>query len=171
MRLTTLCGKTCLYRSRRNSKSQSQHSHPLSILRDEGRKNIFLPGWYKPDAGFALAWEVLSILRSQQVTHAQGCLFRSEQAEMLKVPFLRVGLHRLLFDLYNGKCGGYYVFQPLRSMDSPHQDTGCHERRSLLPASVLQLRASLKGMSQLGNTSRFVCAHVLQYCAHLSLAH
>lgn len=120
MRLTTLCGKACLYRSR--SGSQIQHSHPLSILRDEGRKNISLPGWCKPDTGLALAWEALSILRFQRVTHAQGCLFRSEVAETSGVPFFCVGLHKFLFHLYDGKCGRYYDLNPLniRSMDSPH---------------------------------------------------
>lgn len=105
------------------SGSEDQHSHPLSILWDEDRENIFLPGWCKPGTGLAVAWEALSIFRSQEFTHAQGCLFRSGWAETPKMPFFCVGLHRLPFYLYDGKCD----FQLLntRSMDSPHQDTGC----------------------------------------------
>lgn len=86
------------------------HSHLLSILREKGRKNIFLPGWYKPDTGLILAWEVLGIFRSQQATHARGCPFRSEQAEASRVPFLHV-LPQWCINT--------------RSTDSPCQAMGC----------------------------------------------
>lgn len=49
------------------SGSEDQHSHPLSILRDEDTENIFLPGWCKPGTGLAVAWEALSILRKSHM--------------------------------------------------------------------------------------------------------
>jgi len=55
----------------------------------------------------------------------------------------------------------------LRPQPPPH----CCSGLQCEPASVLQLGASLKGVPEPGNASRFGCAQVLQCCALLSLAH
>lgn len=69
-----------------------------------------------------------------------------------------------------GSVAGIMTFQPLNTKSIvSHIRTQAARGPPSLPASVLQLRASLKSMSQLRNTSRLMYAHVLQYCAHFPL--